>query len=82
MPVTLYVEQWTRLLDLSDEIKKFIAENESKLNGKRLAEVRRSGSFSQFVRRHLAARNGMTDRVVREGCCKSAESPRRTGVRF
>jgi len=34
MPVTLYVEQWTRLLDFSEEIKKFMAENESKLKRK------------------------------------------------
>jgi hypothetical protein len=34
MPVTLYMEQWQRLLDYGDEIKRFIAENESKLKRK------------------------------------------------
>ena len=30
-PVTLYKEQWLRLLDMADEIRKFIAENDSRL---------------------------------------------------
>jgi hypothetical protein len=33
-PVTLYKEQWLRLLDMSDEIRAFIAENEAKLKTK------------------------------------------------
>lgn len=33
-PVTLYKEQWTRLLDMSDEIRAFIRENESRLKSK------------------------------------------------
>jgi hypothetical protein len=33
-PVTLYQEQWTKLLALSDEIKTFIEENKSKLKAK------------------------------------------------
>jgi hypothetical protein len=33
-PVTLYKEQWTRLLDMSDDIRTFIAENEGKLKTK------------------------------------------------
>ena len=33
-PVTLYQEQWTKLLALSDEIKPFIEENKSKLKAK------------------------------------------------
>jgi hypothetical protein len=33
-PVTLYKEQWSRLLDLADEIRAFIRENESKLKTK------------------------------------------------
>jgi hypothetical protein len=33
-PVTLYKEQWLRLLDFSDEISKFISENESQLKTK------------------------------------------------
>jgi hypothetical protein len=33
-PVTLYKEQWARLLDLADEIRAFIRENESKLKSK------------------------------------------------
>ena len=30
-PVTLYYEQWTRLLDHADELRAFIEENKSKL---------------------------------------------------
>lgn len=33
-PVTLYKEQWLRLLGISDEIKKFIQENDSRLKVK------------------------------------------------
>ena len=33
-PVTLYKEQWTRLLDMSDDIRKFIAANDSALKTK------------------------------------------------
>ncbi len=33
-PVTLYKEQWLKLLDMAEEIRKFIAENESKLKTK------------------------------------------------
>jgi hypothetical protein len=29
MPVTLYVEQWERLLAYSDEIRAFVAEHDS-----------------------------------------------------
>ena len=34
MPVTLYVEQWQRLLAFADEVKAFIAENDAKLKRK------------------------------------------------
>jgi hypothetical protein len=30
-PVTLYKEQWEKLLDMADDIRSFIRENESKL---------------------------------------------------
>ena len=33
-PVTLYKEQWTKLIDMADEIRVFIQENESKLKSK------------------------------------------------
>ncbi len=33
-PVTLYKEQWTRLLDMADDIRAFIKENEGKLKAK------------------------------------------------
>jgi hypothetical protein len=33
-PVTLYKEQWTKLLDIADEIRAFIKENEAKLKAK------------------------------------------------
>ena len=34
MPVTLYVEQWERLLDFGDEIRAFLKENDAKLKRK------------------------------------------------
>lgn len=34
MPVTLYVEQWERLLDYGDEIRRFLKENDAKLKRK------------------------------------------------
>jgi len=33
-PVTLYKEQWIRLLDLSDDIRSFIKNNEDQLKAK------------------------------------------------
>jgi hypothetical protein len=33
-PVTLYKEQWTRLLDMADDIRAFIKENDAKLKVK------------------------------------------------
>jgi hypothetical protein len=33
-PVTLYKEQWLRLLGMADEIRSFIDENESRLKAK------------------------------------------------
>jgi len=33
-PVTLYYEQWTRLLDRADELRTFMEENKSKLKMK------------------------------------------------
>ena len=33
-PVTLYQEQWTKLLDMADDIRGFIKENEGKLKKK------------------------------------------------
>ena len=37
-PVTLYKEQWAKLLDLADEIRAFIAEHESALKAKEKRE--------------------------------------------
>jgi hypothetical protein len=34
MPVTLYVEQWERLLAFADDIKEFLKDNDSKLKRK------------------------------------------------
>ena len=34
MPVTLYVEQWDRLLNFSDELRTFMKENDDKLKRK------------------------------------------------
>ena len=33
-PVTLYKEQWLKLLGISEELKKFISENDSRLKTK------------------------------------------------
>jgi hypothetical protein len=33
-PVTLYKEQWAKLLDMSDDIREFIRENEARLKTK------------------------------------------------
>ena len=33
-PVTLYKEQWLKLLNMSDEIRAFIVENEARLKAK------------------------------------------------
>ena len=33
-PVTLYKEQWTRLLDVADDIRTFIKDNDGKLKAK------------------------------------------------
>jgi hypothetical protein len=33
-PVTLYKEQWTKLLDLADDIRAFIKANDAKLKAK------------------------------------------------
>ena len=33
-PVTLYKEQWTRLLDMADDIRRFIRDNDAKLKAK------------------------------------------------
>jgi hypothetical protein len=33
-PVTLYKEQWLKLLDMSDDIRRFIEENNAKLKTK------------------------------------------------
>ena len=33
-PVTLYKEQWLKLLDMSDDIRKFIAANDAQLKKK------------------------------------------------
>ena len=34
MPVTLYVEQWDRLLNFSDDLRAFMKENDAKLKRK------------------------------------------------
>lgn len=33
-PITLYKEQWIKLLDMSDDLRRFIEENSSKLKSK------------------------------------------------
>jgi hypothetical protein len=39
MPVTLYVEQWVRLLDFGDQIRQFAAEHEGELKRKGQPEL-------------------------------------------
>jgi hypothetical protein len=34
MPVTLYIEQWERLLNFSDEIRRFMADHDAELKRK------------------------------------------------
>lgn len=34
MPVTLYVEQWERLLDFADELRQFLRDNSARLKRK------------------------------------------------
>ena len=34
MPVTLYVEQWQRLLEFADDLKRFMQENDARLKRK------------------------------------------------
>ena len=47
-PVTLYKEQWIRLLDLSDEIRAFIKANEKQLKAKEQpAEPAQSAQMEQ-----------------------------------
>ena len=41
-PVTLYKEQWAKLLDMSEEIRAFINANESKLKAKESAQSTQS----------------------------------------
>ena len=41
-PVTLYKEQWAKLLDMSEEIRAFIKANESKLKAKESAQSAQS----------------------------------------
>ena len=38
-PVTLYKEQWARLLDMAEDIRTFIRENEGKLKAKADSEA-------------------------------------------
>ena len=35
MPVTLYVEQWERLLEFGDEVRQFLKDNDSHSNGRK-----------------------------------------------
>ena len=43
-PVTLYKEQWERLLDMTDDIRKFIDANSSSLKTKEQAKEAKSDS--------------------------------------
>ena len=39
-PVTLYKEQWTKLLDMAEDIRAFLKENDSRLKSKAEKEER------------------------------------------
>ena len=43
-PVTLYKEQWLRLLDMAEEVRAFIKENEGQLKSKEVAAAARANS--------------------------------------
>ena len=45
-PVTLYKEQWLRLLDMTEEVRAFIKENEGQLKSKESAAPPRGNSES------------------------------------
>ena len=45
-PVTLYKEQWLRLLDMTEEVRAFIKENEGQLKSKEAAAPPRGNSES------------------------------------
>jgi len=48
-PVTLYQEQWTKLLAMSDQIKAFIAENKDKLRSRKVEDrCLRAGKSAVF----------------------------------
>jgi hypothetical protein len=38
MPVTLYVEQWTRLLEFADDLREFLKDHDAELKRKERAE--------------------------------------------
>jgi len=68
-PVTLYKEQWIRLLDMGDDIRSFIAENAPKL------KVKEDSIASHRVRssdRFRAVSNGHR---AREGAAKKLRLP-------
>jgi hypothetical protein len=48
-PVTLYKEQWLKLLNMSDEIRAFIAENEARLKAKDYARLK-AGAWTRLPR--------------------------------
>ena len=58
-PVTLYKEQWRRLLDMADEIRAFIREHESELKSKDGRSRRRAGlDWARFQKRMLNPSTG------------------------
>jgi hypothetical protein len=48
-PVTLYKEQWLKLLDMSDDIRAFIAEKGSAVEGKGLKRLLSIKKFSSVL---------------------------------
>ena len=51
-PVTLYKEQWLKLLDMSDDIRAFIAANEAQLKAKDQRRIDLASGLSGALKAH------------------------------
>jgi hypothetical protein len=54
MPVTLYVEQWERLLDFGPQLLKFAQANNRQLTRKNGVATANGGSVNQLIERYAA----------------------------
>src|ERR1700746_3522923 len=55
-PVTLYKEQWLKLLDMADDIRAFIAAHEGELKAKEEPAPARSKGFARPRLSHVTSR--------------------------